>query len=98
MRVARHVDGIENASVVDAIGYQALPGSETYNQGGYQLLLGYRVKKSEYTARTGVRVTYKVNDKTFQSTLNDGLALCPETITEDRCLDRAFAEIPERNR
>ena len=84
--------GLKAKGVEDAAGKTITPTSKNWHQQPYELLLGYRVNADSLSTRTGVRVVYKVGDKTYQVTMPSLVTTCPTDQDLQACGDKAFKE------
>jgi hypothetical protein len=70
--------------IVPAVGAVLQPRAETGIE-GYELLLGYRIRAGALGARTGIRITYEVNGKTFETTIEAAIITCPAGQSSATC-------------
>lgn len=74
--------------VIEAAGAEIRPASQTRNEIGYELLLGYEVSNpSQVWYRTEIRVTYEVGDTEYLYVSPSQLVYCPDAMTSDECND-----------
>ncbi|MBO9522414.1 MAG: hypothetical protein J7518_12825 [Nocardioidaceae bacterium] len=73
----------------EAEGATIEPVSRTFNKNGYELLLGYRIDHAKYAVRRGVRVTYRIGDRTYRAVLPLVFATCPPGRDLDSCQEEA---------
>jgi hypothetical protein len=57
---------------------------------GYELLLGYRIRGQDVGARTGIRITYEVAGRTYETTVEAGLITCPKGEPSTTCRRQAL--------
>jgi hypothetical protein len=79
------------AKTYDPKNFVAQPLSKTANESGYEILMGYKIKSDKPAVRTGIRVTYRIDSKTYQAVLPSAFALCaPNTDEDQKCVDDAY--------
>jgi hypothetical protein len=83
-----HVRG--SRRIGDAVGRTFRPANTTWHGQAYELLLGYRVIADTYDVRTGVRVVYRVDGKTYQVTMPNFLVACSTRQNFNRCEKHAW--------
>jgi hypothetical protein len=84
-----HIRGA--SQIMDAVGQTVTPQHSNWHGQPYELLLGYRVIADTYDVRTGVRVVYRVDGKTYQVTWPDLLVACSTTQRFNKCENHAWA-------
>jgi hypothetical protein len=77
-------------NVVPAVGAAIKPLAKTWHRQGYELLLGYRIERSDYSVRAGVRITYRVGQKTYEATIPSLLVMCPPKRPAGGCMKQAW--------
>lgn len=72
--------------LVEAVGAQIHPRSQTRHEKGYELLLGYEVTDdSQVGYRTAVEVVYRVGDKEYLWRSPGRILFCPEPMDSSEC-------------
>jgi hypothetical protein len=84
-----------DAKVYKADGATILPAAKTFNANGYELLLGYRIKSREPAIRTGIRLTYRIGDETFEAVIPAAFAMCASNQSDAECSSEADAAAGE---
>ncbi|MBO9520069.1 MAG: hypothetical protein J7518_00915 [Nocardioidaceae bacterium] len=78
------------ADVFDAENVKVQPLKKTYNESGYEILMGYRLKSDVPAVRTGIRITYRIGAKTYRAVIPSAFALCAPGQPDTACADNAY--------
>lgn len=80
-----------DADTYDPSNFTIQPLKKTYNESGYEILMGYRLKSDKPAVRTGIRLTYRIGTNTYRAVIPSAFELCPPGQAATACSDHAYA-------